>query len=335
MVRRSCILALILLAGCGGQAELVDDPEGDGERQIEEVMQTSQAVTCTPRMSVFPVAAPHNIGYDHASCSTGSCRTSCPDQHANSDWHSTNHQGIDVFAYRGAPLVAVAAGTVVKVGRVSSTSGIRVRLRDECGWEYYYGHLDEARVSEGQRVVAGQVLGLMGNTGTGGVHLHFNVSPDGNYNSDINPFNLLLSTSNTDCSGGFTPLHRHYSPFTSSHFYSRTPITNGAYGLSYEGTEGRIAQSPQAGTVPLHQLHHPDRGHMYSADGAEISQARAAGYTDDGAIGFVYPASSGAGSVAIHGYWNPFSVDWLYTRTPIADGAYGFGYQGVRWRSPQ
>ena len=338
MLRSVLFCAVIFSFGCGTQADLVIN-EGESETEagpdVDEIVAKGQAVSCSPRMSVFPVSAPHNIGYDYASCKTGTCATACPDQHANSDWSAAaGHHGIDVFAYRGAPLVAVANGTIMKSGWASSTSGIRVRLRDDCGWEYYYGHLDEAKVSEGQRVVAGQVVGFMGNTGTGGVHLHFNVSPDGNYNQDINPFNLLWWTSNTDCNNGFYPLHRHYSPFSSSHYYSLNPVTNGAYGLAYEGTEGRMARWQQPGTIPLHQLHHPDRGHSYTADGNEIAQAKASGYTDDGPVGYVYPAWSSSGSTAIHGYWNPFSIDWLYTKTPIPDGAYGFGYQGVRWRSP-
>jgi MYXO-CTERM domain-containing protein len=175
-------------------------PVGDESPFEEEVGQVTAAVTCPPRMTVFPVGAEHNIGYDNRSCGSGTCEISCPDRNANSDWMSRDHQGIDVFAFRGAPLVAVADGTIVRVGTPSSTSGIRVRLSDDCGWEYYYGHMDSVSVVQGQRVSAGDVLGTMGNTGTGGVHLHFNISPDGEYNNDINPFALLESTSGTACS---------------------------------------------------------------------------------------------------------------------------------------
>lgn len=334
MVRKTLICSLVFLWACGPDTTaevLVTEEPGP---QAEELVETNQAVTCSPRMSVFPVAAPHNIGWDKASCGSGTCKTSCPDQHANSDWSTSGHQGIDVFAYHRAPLVAVAPGTIVKVGWVSSTSGIRVRLRDDCGWEYYYGHLDEAKVKPGQRVVAGQVIGFMGNTGTQGVHLHFNVSPDGNYSNDINPFNLLWWTSNTDCNNGFYPLHRHFSPFDSDHYYSTNPITNGFYGLVYEGTEGRMARTQQPGTVPLRQLFHTVEGHLYSTNPTEISQAKAKGYKDDGVIGYVYPASSTSGKVPIYGYHNAFSKDWFYTKTPMPDGAYGFVAKGVRWKSP-
>lgn len=168
----------------------------------DEISGVTAAVTCPPRMSVFPVSGAHNIGYDSASCRTGTCAVSCPDVNANSDWQVADHQGIDIFAHRGAPLVATAAGTIVAVSVPrpgNPGSGLRVRLRDDCGWDYYYGHLDSATVRLHQRVSAGEQIGTMGNTGTSGVHLHFNISPDGNYSDDINPIELLRSTSATAC----------------------------------------------------------------------------------------------------------------------------------------
>jgi hypothetical protein len=202
------LAASLLVGGCyeGSLARDVDEEMAEMEEIDEEDDLDVDPIDspCGPTMHVFPVADAHNIGYD-STCNDYNCDISCPDLHANSDWGG-DHHGIDVFAYRGAPLVAVTSGTIQKVGVAikadgtpSTTSGIRVRLRDDCGWEYYYGHLDEAVVSEGQRVEPGQLLGHMGNTGTSGVHLHFNISPDGAYSNDIDPFDLLKATSPTAC----------------------------------------------------------------------------------------------------------------------------------------
>ncbi len=185
------------LISCGTNVAslgVVDDAPQD------EAASAEQMVTCSPQMIRFPVQAAHNIGYDAASCG-GSCATSCPDQHANSDYGGVHH-GIDVFAFHRAPIVAVAAGTIRRVGVPSSTSGLRVSLSDGCNWWYYYGHLDEAVVSEGQHVEAGQLIGYMGSSGAASVHLHFNVSADGDYSNDIDPFGLLSGTSATACGGG-------------------------------------------------------------------------------------------------------------------------------------
>jgi hypothetical protein len=217
------VASLLTIGGCYEGAPDGEELEGFGD--IEEASDVEEEPTdaghapgalpamCAPTMHVFPVADAHNIGYD-PTCDDYNCDISCPDAHANSDWNGpAGHHGIDIFAYRGAPLVAVTSGTIKKVGvavkadgTLSKTSGIRVRLRDDCGWEYYYGHLDLAVVHEGQHVEAGELLGYMGNTGTSGVHTHFNVSPDGGYNNDINPFDLLKATSPTACGGGDVPL---------------------------------------------------------------------------------------------------------------------------------
>lgn len=186
---RSLRFLVLVTAGCA--TTHVGPDSADGLDPLERV-------TCDPLMHVFPVGDAHNIGYDHASCGTGTCEISCPDANANSDWGGAHH-GIDIFAYQGAPLVAVAEAEVVAVGVVSSTSGLRVRLRDACGWEYYYGHMDEAFVTVGQWVDPGELIGTMGYTGTQSTHLHFNVSPDGDYYSDIDPIDLLVSSSATAC----------------------------------------------------------------------------------------------------------------------------------------
>ena len=194
-------LPLLGLAACSNSSligQSAEDNYSDDPTALERV-------TCDPTMSRFPVGDEHNIGYDNASCGSGTCDISCPDSHANSDWGGRHH-GIDIFAYQGAPLVAVADGVVQRVGVVSNTSGLRVRLRDACGWEYYYGHMDEAFVTVGQWVTAGTVIGTMGRTGAASTHLHFNVSPDGAYSNDINPFPLLAATSATACSEPTPPL---------------------------------------------------------------------------------------------------------------------------------
>lgn len=218
--------ALSLLMACTGDVDdiprdhtMPDDAgprfdgghAGHGEHHGEEEEVAFARETCAPRMTLYPVVGPHNTGWD-PSCNDGACDVSCPDQRANSDRNVTtdNHHGIDIFARRGAPLVAVADGTIVAVGIPSPGrpgSGMRVRLRDDCGWEYYYGHmeLDTVRVTRNQRVRAGDQLGTMGNTGTYGVHLHFNVSPNGDYSNDIDPIDTLIATSPTACGAAPAP----------------------------------------------------------------------------------------------------------------------------------
>jgi murein DD-endopeptidase MepM/ murein hydrolase activator NlpD len=91
------------------------------------------------------------------------------------------HHGQDIFAALGAPVLAVADGTVFSVGW-NRVGGNRLWLRDRAGNEFYYAHLAafSPLAVDGGRVVAGDVIGFVGNTGdaeTTPYHLHFEIHP--------------------------------------------------------------------------------------------------------------------------------------------------------------
>jgi murein DD-endopeptidase MepM/ murein hydrolase activator NlpD len=91
------------------------------------------------------------------------------------------HHGDDLFARRGAPVLAVADGTVFSVGFIP-IGGNRLWLRDGNGNQFYYAHLSAYSPLgvNGARVHAGDVLGFVGDTGDARgtpFHLHFEVHP--------------------------------------------------------------------------------------------------------------------------------------------------------------
>ena len=91
--------------------------------------------------------------------------------------------GTDVFAPIGAPVVAVASGTVFQVGW-NETGGNRLWLRDGAGNFFYYANMSafSSLALSGARVSAGTVIGFVGNTGSARgtpYHLHFEVHPHG------------------------------------------------------------------------------------------------------------------------------------------------------------
>ena len=109
------------------------------------------------------------------------------------------HHGNDIFAPLGAPVLAVADGTVFSVGW-NDVGGWRLWLRDGQGNEFYYAHLSAytALAVDGRRVHAGDVLGFVGNTGdaaTTPFHLHFEVHPVSllflGYDGAVNPTKYL------------------------------------------------------------------------------------------------------------------------------------------------
>jgi murein DD-endopeptidase MepM/ murein hydrolase activator NlpD len=91
------------------------------------------------------------------------------------------HHGDDLFAPLGAPILAVADGTVFMVGW-NTIGGNRVWLKDKAGNEFYYAHLSafSTLAVDNAQVKAGTVLGFVGNTGDAQgtpYHLHFEVHP--------------------------------------------------------------------------------------------------------------------------------------------------------------
>ncbi len=91
------------------------------------------------------------------------------------------HNGIDLRAPIGTPLKAALAGTILATGNTDSVKGCYsygkwVVVKHANGLSTLYAHLSDTRVSKGQSVATGEVLGYAGQTGYAtGPHLHFAV----------------------------------------------------------------------------------------------------------------------------------------------------------------
>jgi murein DD-endopeptidase MepM/ murein hydrolase activator NlpD len=130
------------------------------------------------------------------------------------------HHGDDIFAPLGAPLLAVASGTVFSVGW-NKIGGNRLWLRDGQGNLFYYAHLSafSPLAVNGSKVNAGDVVGFVGNTGDAEgtpFHLHFEIHPVGllglGYDGAVNPTSYLLAwkhLQDVSFAGGdaWAPLH--------------------------------------------------------------------------------------------------------------------------------
>jgi len=95
-----------------------------------------------------------------------------------------SHQGVDMIAASGLPIIAVEAGTV----RFSSNrlGGNAAWLTGNSGTKYYYAHLSSYVGSSGP-VSRGQQIARNGQTGNAGTpHLHFEVHPGGG--RAVNPY---------------------------------------------------------------------------------------------------------------------------------------------------
>jgi murein DD-endopeptidase MepM/ murein hydrolase activator NlpD len=122
---------------------------------------TAPAVVPPPGPGVFPVAGPHSYGDGFGAPRDG-----------------YGHQGVDIAAAEGVPVVAPLAGTVLFVDFQAKAAGWYVVQRAADGRDFFYAHCQagSVAVAPGQAVVPGQRLCNVGATGSAtGPHLHFEI----------------------------------------------------------------------------------------------------------------------------------------------------------------
>ncbi len=169
------------------------------------------------------------------------------------------HHGDDIFAPLGAPLLAVAHGTVFSVGW-NDVGGWRFWLRDDYGNEFYYAHLSAFTplAVNGAIVSAGDVLGFVGNTGDAEgtpYHLHFEVHPVGllglGYDGAVNPTPYLdawrrLQDVRFDAVAGWAPANSANAPKAGAVLLQSSDIST-ASGLNPASLRRALEPSPQEG----------------------------------------------------------------------------------------
>lgn len=153
-------------------------------------------------------------------------RTDVAEVYYENGWNSLRtyggnrrHEGTDLMAsnnQRGFfPVLSITDGRVEKMGWLEK-GGYRIGIRSKSGGYFYYAHLSSyaPQLQEGDEVIAGQLLGFMGDSGYGeegtvgkfDVHLHLGVYVDSKLGEmSVNPYWLLkyLEKNRT---------HYYYSP---------------------------------------------------------------------------------------------------------------------------
>ncbi|HEX6221658.1 MAG TPA: peptidoglycan DD-metalloendopeptidase family protein [Acidimicrobiia bacterium] len=165
-------------------------PSSDGEHDPEPEVAEFKVGNMRPPAIVFPVAGPHSFTDTFGAPRDGGLR---------------RHAGIDIFADKGVPVVAVADGVIEDVSE-KYLAGQYVIVRHDDGWRSKYLHLDDdtpgtddglgtgyaTGVEVGVRVTPGTVLGFVGDSGNAestAPHLHFGLfQPNG---LPVNPYPAL------------------------------------------------------------------------------------------------------------------------------------------------
>ena len=165
------------------------EPDTAGETVPGGPVRVSPEVTAPLSSAgyVFPIFGPVSFGDSFGAPRPG----------VQGGWH----HGEDIFAPQGAPVLAVADGTIHTVG-FNRLGGYRLWLRDAFGNDFYYAHLSaySPLAIEGRSVEAGDVVGFIGDTGDaegGSPHLHFEIHPAAmlglGYDGVVAPYPILVA----------------------------------------------------------------------------------------------------------------------------------------------
>lgn len=321
------------LSGCGEDElgrEGAFDTDGDEEEGDRAVLGSP------PADNAFPVA-----GY----VLTESCSNGFGDPRPG----GRTHQGVDCFAVEDhAPLVAVEDATirVVKTAAESASySGNSISIRGDSGWRYYYGHIHSTqfrKADEGvTRVKKGEVIALMGSTGTGVEHLHFEAAPG---NSDaVNPWPFMGTwqrnasvtpaapapppTPPASCDGrSCTAVYRTYK--SGQHFYtsSANEATGAGFTIEFGGPYYWVDAVNHNGFVPWYRCLKGNGKHFYT------TSSTCEGQKVEGAMGWVATGAV-AGAHPLYRLYSPSLGNHFYTtsaseRDTVAQ-SFGYTYEGV------
>ena len=130
-----------------------------------------------------PAGVPVPFADRFAKIDAGTNRLLRPASGPISTFFSLGHQGVDVAASVGSPIVASDAGVVTAAGwQTENEGGNRVCVSHGGGLETCYYHISAAVVSVGRRVARGEVIALVGQSGvSNGAHVHWDAKLNGKY----------------------------------------------------------------------------------------------------------------------------------------------------------
>jgi murein DD-endopeptidase MepM/ murein hydrolase activator NlpD len=177
MIRKLAWIALLIVAGYVAWVITLNLPgRGSSRGPAISVSQSEPVKTAIKTSSLRPTPSGPLI-LPVIGITPGQLVDSFNDERGDG---SRVHGAIDIMAPRGTPVLAAAGGTVEKLFN-SKLGGLTVYIRRPDGaWVDYYAHLDSYApgLAEGQKVVQGQMIALVGSTGDAsaeGPHLHFEV----------------------------------------------------------------------------------------------------------------------------------------------------------------
>ena len=146
-------------------------------RQLKDLLEAKRSVLAsTP--TIWPVRGRITAGYGYRlSPFTG---------------QREMHEGLDIAAPFGSPIMATADGIISFVRPLGSFGNV-VFINHGHGLTTFYAHTSSFRVKEGQSVKRGQIIAYVGSTGRStGPHVHYEVQANG---TTVNPLKYIIDPS--------------------------------------------------------------------------------------------------------------------------------------------
>ncbi|WP_424888367.1 M23 family metallopeptidase [Streptomyces sp. XH2] len=162
------------------EKKAAEQAKRDADKRAEDARKQAEASRKRADAWVAPVAG-YQIGQ--------------PFGKAGKMW-AAKHSGQDLVVGTGTQVMSVHGGTVVKAGPNGGGDGPAygnaIVIKHADGTYSQYAHLSQIKVSVGQTVTTGQVIGLSGSTGnSSGPHLHFEIRTTPDYGTAIEPVAFL------------------------------------------------------------------------------------------------------------------------------------------------
>lgn len=187
------VLLLLVAAGLASMIRIVP-PEHLADTQAPAISAVEETQPAVP-----PTADPASLTVPVRGVKRAEIVDSWGQSRANGE---RTHEGTDIMAPAGTPVVAAAPGTVEKLFYSNGGGGITLYVRSpDRRLSYYYAHLQRYApgLAEGMAVKAGDLIGFVGDTGNAGAgnyHLHFGIArlrPDERWwqGRAVNPYPLL------------------------------------------------------------------------------------------------------------------------------------------------
>lgn len=198
------------------------EPEATQTTQPEETQATQPEGTDTTQPEATQTTEPEEAPEPEPPCDTPFVYPMVYPILGGGDWISgfgaprdsgrRHHLGNDIAAIKLQPVVAVANGTVTRIGGDEGISGVRLHLRHDDGWSSLYIHLNNDTfltddgngtgvrpdLAEGDRVKRGEVIGWVGDSGNAEEtvpHVHFELrDPSG---TPVDPATSLEAATHT------------------------------------------------------------------------------------------------------------------------------------------